>query len=107
MQGGPRHTGAARVSIQTQEMRTMPGRYEEVCAELVAAPRTRVVTGAAGFIGSHLVEALLGLGQLRRFLARRHKVPGRGARRVGNQWLRANLGLVQLYRRRQVAPSHA
>lgn len=41
----------------------MPGRYEEVCAELVAAPRTWLVTGAAGFIGSHLVEALLGLGQ--------------------------------------------
>lgn len=44
---------------------------------------------------------------LRKFLVRRHKVPGRGTRRFGNQWLRANLGLVQLYRRRQVAPSHA
>lgn len=44
---------------------------------------------------------------LRRFLVRRHKVPGRGTRRFGNQWLRSNLGLVQLYKRRQVAPSHA
>ena len=41
----------------------MSDRYEEIRAELAAAPRTWVVTGAAGFIGSHLVEALLGLGQ--------------------------------------------
>ena len=42
----------------------MPFRYDEIRAELLATPpRTWVVTGAAGFIGSHLVEALLGLGQ--------------------------------------------
>jgi RNA-directed DNA polymerase len=44
---------------------------------------------------------------LRKFLVRRHKVPGRGTRRFGNQWLRSSLGLVQLYQRRQVAPSNA
>jgi UDP-N-acetylglucosamine 4-epimerase len=38
-------------------------RYQEVRTELVANPRTWLVTGAAGFIGSNLVQELLGLGQ--------------------------------------------
>lgn len=38
-------------------------RYEELRAELVAEPRRWLVTGAAGFIGSALVESLLALGQ--------------------------------------------
>ena len=37
--------------------------YDELKAGLAAAPRTWLVTGAAGFIGSHLLEALLALGQ--------------------------------------------
>jgi UDP-N-acetylglucosamine 4-epimerase len=37
--------------------------YRGVCEALREAPRAWLVTGAAGFIGSHLVEALLGLGQ--------------------------------------------
>ena len=38
-------------------------RYEEVCADLVNAPRRWLVTGVAGFIGSALLEKLLDLGQ--------------------------------------------
>ena len=38
-------------------------RYQEVRDELVAEPRVWLVTGAAGFIGSNLVQELLGLGQ--------------------------------------------
>lgn len=38
-------------------------KYEEVKAGLREAPRTWLVTGAAGFIGSNLVETLLGLDQ--------------------------------------------
>lgn len=39
------------------------GRYAQVLAALKGAPQTWLVTGAAGFIGSHLVEALLRLDQ--------------------------------------------
>ncbi len=38
-------------------------RYQTVRADLVAAPRTWLVTGAAGFIGSNIVQELLELGQ--------------------------------------------
>lgn len=38
-------------------------KYEDVCAELVNAPRRWLVTGVAGFIGSALLERLLDLGQ--------------------------------------------
>jgi UDP-N-acetylglucosamine 4-epimerase len=37
--------------------------YEEVLEELRSAPRTWLVTGVAGFIGSNLLETLLKLGQ--------------------------------------------
>jgi UDP-N-acetylglucosamine 4-epimerase len=37
--------------------------YDDVCAALRSTPRTWLVTGAAGFIGSHLTETLLSLGQ--------------------------------------------
>jgi UDP-N-acetylglucosamine 4-epimerase len=38
-------------------------RYQELCRTLEAEPRRWLVTGAAGFIGSALVEKLLALGQ--------------------------------------------
>ena len=37
--------------------------YEELQTGLLAQPRTWLVTGVAGFIGSHLLEALLRLNQ--------------------------------------------
>ena len=39
-------------------------RYEQLRADLVKAPRKWLVTGAAGFIGSNLMQTLLELGQL-------------------------------------------
>jgi RNA-directed DNA polymerase len=44
---------------------------------------------------------------LRKFLVRRHKVPGRGTRRFSEQYLHGTLGLVSLRKRRQVLYSHA
>ncbi|MEQ1505414.1 MAG: NAD-dependent epimerase/dehydratase family protein [Myxococcota bacterium] len=38
-------------------------RFDQVAAELRAAPRRWLVTGVGGFIGSHLAEALIRLGQ--------------------------------------------
>jgi UDP-N-acetylglucosamine/UDP-N-acetyl-alpha-D-glucosaminouronate 4-epimerase len=40
-----------------------PPSYDDVCSLLRSEPRRFLVTGVAGFIGSHLLEALLGLGQ--------------------------------------------
>ncbi len=41
----------------------MPNAYERLCSELTARPRRWLVTGAAGFIGSNLVQRLLELEQ--------------------------------------------
>jgi UDP-N-acetylglucosamine/UDP-N-acetylgalactosamine 4-epimerase len=43
--------------------REVRSRYDEVCEDLVNRPRRWLVTGAAGFIGSALLERLLDLGQ--------------------------------------------
>ncbi len=37
--------------------------YEQITSQLQNRPRTWLITGAAGFIGSNLLETLLGLGQ--------------------------------------------
>jgi hypothetical protein len=37
--------------------------YQHLREELVAEPRTWLVTGVAGFIGSNLLQELLALGQ--------------------------------------------
>ena len=39
------------------------GAYAQACAQLAQTPRRWLVTGVAGFIGSHLLETLLKLGQ--------------------------------------------
>ncbi len=44
-------------------MTTQEGAYEQAMENLRAAPRTWLVTGVAGFIGSNLLEALLKLDQ--------------------------------------------
>ncbi len=49
-----------------QPARGGPGcqaRYAQACAQLASEPRRWLVTGVAGFIGSHLLETLLQLGQ--------------------------------------------
>lgn len=46
-----------------QEAKTPGGRYAEALASLAAEPRTWLVTGAGGFIGSNLAEHLLRHGQ--------------------------------------------
>ena len=40
-----------------------PSAYGRILADVAAAPRRWLVTGAAGFIGSHLLETLLAAGQ--------------------------------------------
>ena len=102
-----------RVKRFKQSLRTVlrPGNQGR-SGEIVAEVNRRLVGWANYFSLGTLGDVYRSLDEyscilLRRFLVRRHKVPGRGTRRFGNQWLRANLGLVQLYQRRQVAPSHA
>ena len=41
----------------------MTSAYEQACQQLQQSPKTWLVTGVAGFIGSNLLETLLGLGQ--------------------------------------------
>ncbi len=52
-------------ALGSLEMANSSGRtrYDDIRDELVAKPRVWLVTGAAGFIGSNLVQELLGLGQ--------------------------------------------
>ena len=51
------------MTASTSSQATASGAYPAVRAQLQTQPRTWLVTGVAGFIGSHLAETLLGLGQ--------------------------------------------
>jgi RNA-directed DNA polymerase len=102
-----------RVKRFKQSLRTVlksgnQGRIGEVVAEV-----NRRTTGWANYFS---VGTLSGVYRaldvytcmlLRKFLVRRHKVPGRGTRRFPDQWMRTQLGLRQLDMRRRVAPLHA
>ena len=49
--------------LQPRKQRHQMSAYDQLQSELRAAPRTWLVTGVAGFIGSNLLEALLQLDQ--------------------------------------------
>ena len=79
-----------------------PARYAAACARLREQPLRWLVTGSAGFIGSHLLETLLGLGQHvvsldnfatgHRAQSRRSPRRGRRTRRGGaTAWLEADI----------------
>ena len=51
----------------------MPDAYADLQTHLARAPRRWLVTGAAGFINSNLVEALLSMGQNLRSVDERHR----------------------------------
>jgi len=55
--------GARQIRDVGETLGISPSAYSRVRAALSAEPRRWVVTGCAGFIGSHLVAELLGLGQ--------------------------------------------
>jgi UDP-N-acetylglucosamine/UDP-N-acetylgalactosamine 4-epimerase len=70
-------------------------RYDAVQSELREHPRHWLVTGAAGFIGSHITETLLRLGQrvtgLDNFATGRRSNLEAVAQAVGSGWSRFNL----------------
>jgi RNA-directed DNA polymerase len=80
--------------------------------EVVAAVNRKLRGWAAYFRLGTLTPAYRAINhytraRLRQFLVRRHKVPGRGTRRFGFQYLCGHLGLVRLQGRGQVSHSHA
>ena len=63
MEDAPELIGDLASGLPLMTDSTGRARYQQVRDELVAKPVTWLVTGAAGFIGSNLVQELLGLGQ--------------------------------------------
>ena len=50
-------------NTQTDKPMKQANRFEQVCAALSQNPKTWLITGVAGFIGSNLLETLLLLNQ--------------------------------------------
>ena len=50
-------------TAQTDTPMNQTNRFAQVCAELTQKPKTWLITGVAGFIGSNLLETLLLLNQ--------------------------------------------
>jgi RNA-directed DNA polymerase len=114
---GARYMGVTpsmiRVKRFRQSLRLVPRPANQGHAKAVVAEVNRRLVGWANYFRVGTLSAIYrALDEytcmlLRSFLVRRHKVPGRGTRRFPDQWLRAELGLVQLSGRRRVALSHA
>src|SRR4051812_31056982 len=63
MEDAPEHNRLQCFPLLSMSEITSRTRYQLTASQLVASPKTWLVTGAAGFIGSNIVQELLRLGQ--------------------------------------------